>query len=227
MPSTPRPRPLPIPQDSAPATGERIVLAWQEWLRALANDAEAALGAALAYEALNASARDAFLDALEHDAPRLGVPRVALFAPLLSVEQDQQRRVRIRAAMGNDMGSAQRRAPQALLGIADNGERVVAFVAPLYLDFVHVVTCRFSCDRGFAWVRNDPLVHVNDAPTHGVKIDGVAVEPTPLPSVVDHVACAVVAQRGPDGVLPDSLKPLLDLFEASPRENGADQPTGA
>ena len=166
--------------------------------------------------------RDAFLRALEQDSALLGVPRIALFAPFLSVERDPSRRNRIRAAMGDDIGAtAQRRCAHALLGHAPGGDRVAVFVAPLYLDFVRVISCRFSRAKGFSWVRNDPLVHCKDAPSTGSSVDGVQIDSAPLEAVVDDIALAVVAQRGPDGELPDSLEPLLELFDARLRD-GAD-----
>jgi hypothetical protein len=220
MGSTPQPRRYGSAGDTSDGTADRIFPAWQVWLRALATDAEAALGAALAYEALDAQGRAAFLDAVEQDAERLGVPRVALFAPFLSVEKDPERRARIRGALGDDFGTAQRRRPNALLGHATNGDRIVAVIAPMYLDFVRVITCRFSRGRGFTWIRNDPLVHVKDVPTTGAQLDGAMLEPMPLAQVIDEIAAAVVAQRDPQGNLPAALEPLLELFDARLREQG-------
>src|SRR6186713_719409 len=78
----------------------RSVRAWRAWLGALANDAEAAQAAALAYEQLDASGRDAWIDSLAQDARELGVPRIAVYAPLLAVELDTARRQRIELALG-------------------------------------------------------------------------------------------------------------------------------
>jgi len=226
MGSTPQPRRYADQNANAAVAAERILPAWQVWLRALSTDAEAALGAALAYESLDATGRDAFLTAIDQDAERFSIPRVALFAPFLSVEKDPQRRGRIRAAMGTDMGtSARRRRPRALIGHMSTGERVAVIVAPLYLDFVRVISCRFSRSKGFTWVRNDPLLHCDDAPVAGSAIDGVQLDEAPLSTVIDDVALAVVAQRGPDGALPDKLDPLLDLFDARLRDWGEADPT--
>jgi hypothetical protein len=203
---------------------QRILPAWQVWLRALATDAEAALGAALAYESLDARGRGAFLDALEQDAARLGVPRVALFAPLLSVEQDPARRERIQEALGDDFGTAQRRRPSSLLGMDAGGDRIVAVVAPMYLDFVRVISCRFSRVGGFTWIRNDPLVHADHAPTAGSRMDGVGLEQAPLTAVIDEIAMAVVAQRDAEGNLPPALEPLLELFDTRLRVMGDHDP---
>src|SRR3954471_18458270 len=73
----------------------RILAAWREWLGALATDAEAAIAAAHVYGELAPEARDAWLDALREDAPKLDVPKVAIYAPLLAVEVDPARRTRI------------------------------------------------------------------------------------------------------------------------------------
>ncbi|MBI5537427.1 MAG: hypothetical protein HY898_32185 [Deltaproteobacteria bacterium] len=220
MGSTPQPRRYGRSDDTGDAGPDRIFPAWQVWLRALATDAEAALGAALAYEALDPQGRAAFLDALEQDAERLGVPRIALFAPFLSVERDPERRHRILFALGDDFGTAERRRPLSLLGHTADGDRVVAVVAPMYLDFVRVITCRFSHGRGFSWIRNDPLVHVKDAPSGGAQLDGALMEPTPLGRVIDEIAAAVVAQRDPQGNLPEALEPLLELFDSRLHDQG-------
>src|ERR1019366_8955045 len=74
--------------------------AWRCWLEALATDADAALAAALAYESLDDAGRHGWLDALQEDAPRLSVPPMALYAPLLAVERDEARRTRIVSALG-------------------------------------------------------------------------------------------------------------------------------
>src|SRR6187402_3512787 len=88
----------PLPLDARPET--RVVDAWCEWLGALATDAEAALAAAIAYRELDASGREHWLNALEQDAVRLNVPRIAVYAPLLAVESDPERRERITFAIG-------------------------------------------------------------------------------------------------------------------------------
>src|SRR5262245_21186210 len=85
----------------ATSTDERVRAAWHAWLAALASDPEAALAAALAYEALDGGGRTLWLDALDQDAPHLNVPKLAVYAPLLSVETEPTRRARIQAAVGD------------------------------------------------------------------------------------------------------------------------------
>jgi len=196
-------------------TPDRVIPAWRTWLEALASDAEAALGAALAYETLDAGGKHAFLDAVEQDAPRLGVPRVALFAPLLSVERDPERRARMLHAMGDDVGGDAGVRPHALMGTSRDGVRVCVVVKPVYLDFVRVTSCRFELERGIEWVREDPLLHAKDAPRAGSSLDGIPLDPTRLSVAVDDIAAAIVAHRRREGSLPDSLKPLIELFDAA------------
>src|SRR5687767_15133516 len=76
-PGSSRPSAPPAPPRPAVAGARvdpRILAAWHEWLTALASDAEAALAAAQVYAELGPEARDAWLDALAEDAPKLDVP---------------------------------------------------------------------------------------------------------------------------------------------------------
>ena len=99
------------------------------------------MAAALAYESLPPEARDAWLDALDADAPTLDVPRVALFAPLLAVESDPARRERIEARIASDPHArpAGYGEAQALRGVGPDGTHACVIVAALYLDFVQVI----------------------------------------------------------------------------------------
>ena len=193
----------------------RFHAAWQEWLRALATDADAALAAAHVYRDLDGDARDALLSALTEDSPALPVPAVAIFAPLLAVESDPARRARIELAIGNDVGAdPNRRRARALRGIASDGARVLALVSPLYLRFVDVLFCRYFADEGFVWVRHDALLDEGDAPANGTAIDGVPVEATPLTPVIEELAHAVLAQRRHGRALPPALHLFAHLFDA-------------
>src|ERR1700710_2691645 len=86
----------------------RTHAAWRTWLAALAKDADAVTAAALAYESLNPEGRVAWLDALDQDTPAVGVPTIALYAPLLGVEEDDERRARI---VLNVVGAARKSTP--------------------------------------------------------------------------------------------------------------------
>jgi hypothetical protein len=194
----------------------RALAAWREWLGALATDAEAALAAAHVYAELPPAARDAWLDALQEDAPKLEVPRVAVYAPLLAVETDPARRTRIQEAVGDEPLPVPRMGVRALRGIAADGARVVALVVPAYLDFVRVLWCRFAPDEGFAWARQDGLLGERDAPRAGTKMDGVPLEVTPLTPVVEELAHAVLAAGRTGSPLPAALRPFAELFDAKP-----------
>jgi hypothetical protein len=200
-------------ETSAPGNEHHVRSAWRSWLSALATDAEAAMAAALAYESLPAEGRDAWLDALEADAPTLDVPAVALYAPLLAVESDDARRARIEAcitsAPARPRGASAE--TQALHGVARDGTHACVIVAPLYLDFVQVLACRYTPGGGFVAVRHDPLRHLGDVgPLRDV--DGVAVEPTPLRVVVEELAHAILADKREHRTTPAALASFAHLF---------------
>jgi hypothetical protein len=192
---------------------DRVRAAWRSWLSALATDAEAALAAALAYESLPCEGRDAWLDALEADAPQLGVPRVALYAPLLAVESDAARRGRIEAAIAADVVSGGAHGPEAhaLHGVANDGTHACIIVAPLYLDFVQILACRYTPAGGFLAVRHEPLRHVGDVAAFR-DVDGVSVEPTPLRVVVEELAHAILADKREKRTTPSALASFAHLF---------------
>jgi hypothetical protein len=192
---------------------ERSRAAWRAWLSALASDAESAMAAALAYEALDGADRTLWLDALDQDAPQLSVPSVALYAPLLSVETDPERRARIWAAVRADETGLPRAAGRALRGVATNGDRIVVVVIPLYLRFVHVLAGRIHPHDGFVWVKRDPIVKDEDALRSSCELDGVVLESTPLKPVVEELAHAVLAHRRSGRSLPSALKPFADIFQ--------------
>ncbi len=213
---------------SAPADGDdpRLRSAWRTWLSALAVDAEAAVAAALAYEALGGEGRDAWLDALDEEGASLGVPAEALYAPLLAVETDEARRARMGLALGADGASPRARDDvRALLGKAASGEHVCVLVSPLYLDFVALLVCRYRPDHGFISVRKEPVRHVVDAlgqrlagasPVSGspvrCTVDGAAVVESPLSVVVEELAHAIVADRRAGRRAPDAMGAYAHLF---------------
>ncbi|WP_437965283.1 hypothetical protein WMF04_37390 [Sorangium sp. So ce260] len=194
----------------------RILAAWREWLAALATDAEAAIAAAHVYGELGPEAREAWLDVLAEDAPKLQVPAVAIYAPLLSVESDAARRERIEMAMGEGEADLAPRPASgfALRGIAAGGDRVVALVTPLYLRFVRVLWCRYLPEDGIAWARHDPIVRAEEAPGPGMLLDGAQLEVTPIKLVIEELCHAILAQRRKGAELPPSLQLCADLFDA-------------
>jgi hypothetical protein len=201
------------PAGAGPGVANHVQSSWRSWLSALATDAEAAMAAALAYESLPPEARDAWLDALDVDAPTLEVPQVALFAPLLAVESDAGRRERIEARIASDPHP--RRAgygdAQALRGVAPDGTHACVIVAALYLDFVQMIECRYTPSGGFVTVRHDPLRHVGTL-TPVYDVDGVVVEPTPLRIVIEELAHAVLADRRRHQTTPPALASFAHLF---------------
>ncbi|MBX3182177.1 MAG: hypothetical protein KIT72_10025 [Polyangiaceae bacterium] len=207
----------PLPTAARVGVEPRVVDAWCAWLDALASDAEAALAAAMAYKALDAEGRERWLDVLEQDAPRVSVPRIAVYAPLLSVEADPVRRQRLLTAIGPAEAEASPRvALRCLWGEVGDGQRVVAIVSPLYLDFVQVLACAYDDRRGFSWVKHDPIVDDRMAPRGGHQIGGVRLEPTPLKPVVDELAYAIVAHQRSGRELPEALCIFADLFGQQP-----------
>lgn len=191
----------------------RILAAWREWLSALAVDAEAAIAAAHVYAELPPEGRNAWLDALSEDSPKLPVPIVAVYAPLLSVESDPERRARIERAIGQECIPASTRSARALRGIAADRSRVALLVAPLYLDFVQILSCRYNPHEGFRWVRHDPIRSAADAPRDGDQLDGVVLEETPMKLVVEDLAHAILAQRRRGDAIPTSLNGFARLFD--------------
>ncbi|NUP04558.1 MAG: hypothetical protein HOW73_00675 [Polyangiaceae bacterium] len=192
----------------------RIRAAWQEWLNALGSDPEAAIAAAQVYGALSSDGRDAWLTALEEDGPSLGVPKVALYAPLLSVEVDPARIERIRRGMESDGPVVSMRHTVALRGVARDKSRIAALIAPLYADFVQVLWCSYRTHTGFDWVRLDSIQRAASAPRAGDRAEGIVLEATPLKLVVEELALAILAQRRRGHEIPDSMVGFANLFDA-------------
>jgi hypothetical protein len=84
---------------TATEKNQRVRDAWREWLLTLARDPAAAHAAALAYRQLGAEEREQWLLALEQDSALLSVPKIAVYAPLMAVEVDKQRRRRMESAL--------------------------------------------------------------------------------------------------------------------------------
>jgi hypothetical protein len=219
--------PLPIellegegaPPPGAPPSPAALAL-WDAWLASLEHDADAARAAASAYASLDARGRWRWLRAVGDDAARLGLPPVALYGPLLGVEDDAARLEVMRRELERDpRGLAPPAEARALWGVGKAGERAAVLVVPLYLSFVHVLSCGFRPGSGFLWARHEPLLPGRLAPGPG-DIEGTWVEPAPLKPVVEELALAVLAHRRHQGELPEALKPVVSLFSqtAEPEE---------
>ncbi|HVJ93166.1 MAG TPA: hypothetical protein VM580_25370 [Labilithrix sp.] len=186
----------------------RAHAAWRTWLAALAKDADAVTATALAYESLGAEGRDAWLDALDQDASDVDVPKIALYAPLLGVEEDEERRARI---IMNVVGAARRSTPPRALVGTSGADRVCLIVTPLYLDFVEILFCRYDPDVGIREAWHKWLAHTNDVAACAAE-SGVAMQEGVLPQVVEELAHAVVADRRTGRTAPPSLVRYIDLF---------------
>jgi hypothetical protein len=196
-----------------------MLAAWRQWLEALATDAEAAIAASHVYSELPPEARDAWLDAVAEDAERIDVPAIAVYVPLLAVESDPARCKRIERAIGEIPFSASALSSTiALRGIRADGSRLVTLVAPLYLQFVRVLRCRYHPDEGFVWAKHDLLLRADAAPRDGDVLDGVHLEGTPLKLVIEELAHAILAERRRGGKLPACLHLFADLFNAQIEE---------
>lgn len=186
----------------------RAHAAWRTWLGALAHDPDAVTAAALAYESLGPEAREAWLDALEADALEVEVPEVALFAPLLAVEHDEERRLRIATHV---VGAPRKSTPPRALVGTSGASRICVIVSSLYLDFVELLTCRYDPDHGVEEARHDWLVHakvLEDLP----RDLGTKLVEHPLAHVVEDLAHAVVADRRAGRSAPEDLLRFVDLF---------------
>lgn len=181
--------------------------AWLRYLRSLADDGDCAMAASLAYKSLPVPARSAWLDALEVDAPRLGVEPFALYAPLLAVEHDAGLAARIRDAMG-DLPPAHAHA-RALRGSTESGARVAVLVRPAYLDFVELLGCRYSPDDGIELAVREPMRRDDELPA---AWDGVALAPGSFDDVIEDLAHAVLADRRAGRTPPEALVSFAELF---------------
>jgi len=186
----------------------RAHAAWRTWLAALAKDPEAVTAAALAYESLGPDGRDAWLDALDSDSPDVGVPKIALYAPLLGVEEDDARRARI---VLHVVGAARRSTPPRALVGTRGEDHVCLIISPLYLDFVEILFCRYHPDVGIREAWHKWLAHKNDVAACMAEAGGPMTDGR-LAHVVEELAHAVVADRRAGRAAPPSLVRYMDLF---------------
>ncbi len=205
----------PLPAAQVSGVDARTLDVWCTWLGELATNAEAALAAAHAYKVLDAGARDRWIAALEHDAARVPVPRIAIYAPLLSVESDPDRRRAILTAMGPAEPSVEPRfEPRGLRGRQVDGTSVATLVRPLYLDFAQVLACGYD-EYGFRWVKHDPIMAVASTPRVGDSVSGATLESVPLKALIDELAPVVLAHVRRGREIPEALRVFADLFSAS------------
>jgi len=200
-----------MPPDTTLPT-PRARAAWRTWLSALAVDADAATAAALTYESLDETARDAFLDAIDEDADSLDTPKVALYAPFLAVEHDAPRKARLENAIAAEKNSAnealtRRRALSANLG----SETLTVLLLPLYLGFVEVLACRWNHENGCVSAEHEPFRTAGDF--HRTQSwNGISLEEKSFEDAIEDLAHAVVTSARRSGRPPDALIPFADLF---------------
>jgi hypothetical protein len=204
-----------VSDDEESMTARGAHSAWRSWLTALATDAEAAIAAALTYESLSSEARDAWLDAVESEAQSLGVPRVAVYAPLLGVETDGRRAARLRAAIAVDVSPGTSVEPAAWLGRSADGVHACVVVVPVYLAYSRMLVCRYTPEGGFFAASCGPLGPKGREPP--MEVDGIAVSPAPVVDVVDELAHAVLADRREGRPVPAALEAFADLFAPDPK----------
>lgn len=212
---------LPKHQFSEP----RVGALWGEWLHALTCEPDAALAAAEIYSRMPDADRDRWLNELERDVSSFAVPAVAVFAPLLAVEVNEARRLRIQQLMkANTLAPTTRAEPlRALLGQTWSC-RCAVLISPVYLDFVQVLACTFVPGERFITVAHDPIVRRAEAPVAGFcpqaelcKIAGVGtdrlwLDESPVAAVVDELAATIVAHQRGRHVLPEALRSFSDWF---------------
>jgi len=180
--------------------------AWQAWLAALADDAEAALAAALTYEQLGPQERDAWLAALDEDAPHVLVPRESLYAPLLMVEDDEARRARIASSCGD---ARLRGESRAWCGTREDGVRVCVIVTELWLKFVETLRCGYTAN-GFVFAERDPLSSKDDV--EHTEHRGAELERADLALVVEELAHVVLAAKRSAREVPAAIGAFAHLF---------------
>lgn len=201
-----------------PEADGRSTAVWRQWLASMASDAEAALAAAIAYRDMDSNGRERWLASLAFDAPLVDVPKVALYAPLLAVENDPDRRERLIFALGDALAPGNSASEtladvprQALSGVARDGTRVYVLATPLYLKFCQVLAC--GVHRGeFQWVKHDPIVGPGGVPSSGDELSGARLQKASMKAVLDDLAVAVLSHQRSGQKLPDALSILGDLL---------------
>jgi hypothetical protein len=192
---------------------ERVDGIWREWLTALANDSEAAMAAAMTYRQFSDDVRDEWVNALASDVDHSGISRVAVFAPLLAVETDPARRLRIAQLLQPGLKDVPAPGGESYSrGKLASGSVVATIVCPLYLDFVQVLACCYVPGERFLWVRHDPIAHRDQCKAMSSGFTGVTLERTPRNVLVDELAQTVVAVHRRGELLPEPLCLFAHLF---------------
>ena len=211
-PSAPRlPKP-PEARESPLGSEVRSKAVFREWLKSMATDAEASLAAAMSYRELSPTGRDHWLASLQGDLRDLDIPKIAVYAPLLSVEQDPVRR-RLLERLATEDGELEptKVGQGALTSQRPGGERIYVMILPLYLNFVQVLACGVRGGQ-FVWVRHDPILLKQGAPASGDTMLGGRLEVAPFNQVLDELASAVLSHQRLGLELPEAIYILSDLL---------------
>lgn len=184
---------------------------WQGWLESMARDPEVALAAAMAYRELSDAARESWLLSLVADIGASRVPRVAVFGPLLGVEEDPERRRFLVQQIERDPTPHVSGVHRALMGVGNEGQVTLVLVMPLYLNFVQLLSCTIAGDR-FAEVRHDPIALGSRAPREYELFEGLRLEAVSLKTALDLVATAILKHRREELPIPEAIRCLVDLL---------------
>jgi hypothetical protein len=199
--------------DAARADDARASAIWCEWIATLAESADAALAAAIAYERLDPTARLEWLEAIEQESHAIAVPLIAAYGPLLAVEEDDARRRLMEAALRRSHSEVRTREDSTCKVFATSGPlRRIVVLAPTYLSFQQVITCRTISGVRFVSVAREPFVHVTGGPRAGDETPDGRLEAMPLDHAVDILARTIVAHERSGGSVPRELCALADLF---------------
>jgi hypothetical protein len=190
---------------------ERTRAVWRGWLESMATDPEVAMAAAMAYRELSDAGRERWLNSLALDLSGSKVPKIAVFGPLLGVEEDPERRRFLQEQLEREPGTEDSAVHRALIGSSPAGLTVVVLILPLYLDFVQILACSLERDR-FTEVRHDPIALSNAAPREFSHYEGVRLEPASLKNALDLVAAAILRHRREGLKIPDAVRCLVDLL---------------
>ncbi len=193
---------------------------WRQWLESMASDSESALAAAMAYREMSGEQRAAMITSLMETGSQLGVPLVAIFAPLLAVEEDPSRRLQLESALVSSDNASELLVPHvqptALWSVSeywrtehDSQDRLLVFILPLYLNFVQVLAVEVKAGT-LGSVRHDPILNREQAPQPGERLDGQKLEKVPLSSAMDILAQCIVVSHRNEVPLPDALRVVAD-----------------
>jgi len=185
---------------------------FRAWLSKLATDANAVMAASALYETLSGEERDAWISAIEEEFDELDVPRVALFAPFLSVEQQAERVSRMQAHLPPGHPPA----VETFAGRFEDGDRAFFYIFGRHLDFVETLLCRLRGadakeDDGVRSVEVEALIRRPELPKL-ISGFGVLLAPIEVDEATMALGHAVVADVRNGIALPPLLARFVEIF---------------